>query len=172
MGGPLCYHCGTRSMAMQGGVCASSYSPVQASTQSICRLFLPRTPPRSLSCSRGNRLPWSLVALAQWQCPRSALPVCLHAFLCVRVCIHGRTYTEDVLTSPLPSPSPLSLQVHNGGGKTIVFTATKKDADEVALTLGRALGCEALHGDIAQAQRERTLQVRERGWLVSRCAEV
>lgn len=49
-------------------------------------------------------------------------------------------------------------QVHGKGAKTIVFTQTKRDADDVAESLSRSLGCEALHGDIAQAQRERTLQ--------------
>ena len=38
-----------------------------------------------------------------------------------------------------------------------MFTQTKRDADDVAAVLGRTLGCEALHGDITQSQRERTL---------------
>ena len=48
-------------------------------------------------------------------------------------------------------------QVYGGEGKTIVFTQTKRDADDVALALGRTVGCEALHGDITQNQREKTL---------------
>ncbi|XP_066351633.1 DEAD-box ATP-dependent RNA helicase 3A, chloroplastic-like [Miscanthus floridulus] len=43
------------------------------------------------------------------------------------------------------------------GGKTIVFTRTKKDADEVSLALTNTIASEALHGDISQHQRERTL---------------
>eukprot|EP00271_Cylindrocystis_brebissonii_P011882 TRINITY_DN29887_c0_g1_i1.p1 TRINITY_DN29887_c0_g1~~TRINITY_DN29887_c0_g1_i1.p1 ORF type:complete len:956 (-),score=164.75 TRINITY_DN29887_c0_g1_i1:1469-4201(-) len=50
------------------------------------------------------------------------------------------------------------ITVHGKGGKAIVFTATKRDADEVCASLSRTVGCEALHGDIAQAQREKTLQ--------------
>ena len=38
-----------------------------------------------------------------------------------------------------------------------MFTQTKRDADDVALAMGRILGCEALHGDITQNQREKTL---------------
>lgn len=49
------------------------------------------------------------------------------------------------------------ISVHGSVGKTIVFTQTKRDADDVASVLGRTLGCEALHGDITQSQRERTL---------------
>ncbi|XP_077253776.1 DEAD-box ATP-dependent RNA helicase 53, mitochondrial-like [Tasmannia lanceolata] len=46
---------------------------------------------------------------------------------------------------------------HAKGGKCIVFTQTKRDADRLAYSMGRSLKCEALHGDIAQNQRERTL---------------
>ncbi|KAK9285858.1 hypothetical protein L1049_025059 [Liquidambar formosana] len=46
---------------------------------------------------------------------------------------------------------------HAKGGKCIVFTATKRDADRLAYAMGRKFKCEALHGDISQNQRERTL---------------
>lgn len=47
---------------------------------------------------------------------------------------------------------------HANGGKSIVFTQTKRDADRLAYALGRKnYRCEALHGDISQSQRERTL---------------
>ena len=47
---------------------------------------------------------------------------------------------------------------------TIVFTRTKRDADEVAESLqGRGYSAEALHGDLSQAQRERTLGRFRRG---------
>eukprot|EP00246_Nothoceros_aenigmaticus_P002737 TRINITY_DN1359_c0_g1_i1.p1 TRINITY_DN1359_c0_g1~~TRINITY_DN1359_c0_g1_i1.p1 ORF type:complete len:840 (-),score=165.06 TRINITY_DN1359_c0_g1_i1:389-2908(-) len=49
------------------------------------------------------------------------------------------------------------ITVYGKGGKTIVFTQTKRDADEVALVMSRMVGCEALHGDISQNQREKTL---------------
>jgi ATP-dependent RNA helicase DDX21 len=47
--------------------------------------------------------------------------------------------------------------VYAKGGKTIVFTKTKRDADEVSLALTNSIASEALHGDISQHQRERTL---------------
>ena len=50
-----------------------------------------------------------------------------------------------------------SCQVYAKGGKTIVFTRTKRDADEVSLALTNSIASEALHGDISQHQRERTL---------------
>jgi ATP-dependent RNA helicase DDX21 len=57
----------------------------------------------------------------------------------------------------------LVCQVYGKGGKTIVFTQTKRDADDVALAMGRILGCEALHGDISQTQREKTLDAFREG---------
>ncbi|KAK9670064.1 hypothetical protein RND81_13G174500 [Saponaria officinalis] len=56
-----------------------------------------------------------------------------------------RTILSDVIT------------VYARGGKTIVFTRTKRDADEVSLALSHSIASEALHGDISQHQRERTL---------------
>ena len=50
-----------------------------------------------------------------------------------------------------------NLKVYAKGGKTIVFTQTKRDADEVSLALSSSIASEALHGDISQHQRERTL---------------
>ncbi|KAH1229455.1 DEAD-box ATP-dependent RNA helicase 3, chloroplastic [Glycine max] len=49
------------------------------------------------------------------------------------------------------------ITVYAKGGKTIVFTQTKKDADEVSMALTSSIASEALHGDISQHQRERTL---------------
>ncbi|CAN0897465.1 DEAD-box ATP-dependent RNA helicase 3, chloroplastic [Linum grandiflorum] len=49
------------------------------------------------------------------------------------------------------------VTVYAKGGKTIVFTQTKRDADEVSLALTNSIASEALHGDISQHQRERTL---------------
>ncbi|KAK7300219.1 hypothetical protein RJT34_11059 [Clitoria ternatea] len=46
---------------------------------------------------------------------------------------------------------------HAKGGKCIVFTQTKRDADRLSYAMARSIQCEALHGDISQAQRERTL---------------
>lgn len=38
-----------------------------------------------------------------------------------------------------------------------MFTQTKRDADRLSHSMSKSLKCEALHGDISQAQRERTL---------------
>ncbi|KAK4773096.1 hypothetical protein SAY87_028115 [Trapa incisa] len=46
---------------------------------------------------------------------------------------------------------------HAKGGKCIVFTQRKRDADKLAYAMARSYKCEALHGDISQSQRERTL---------------
>lgn len=49
------------------------------------------------------------------------------------------------------------FQEHAKGGKCIVFTQTKRDADRLAYSMQRNFPCEALHGDHSQNQRERTL---------------
>ncbi|KAJ8527887.1 hypothetical protein K7X08_015338 [Anisodus acutangulus] len=49
------------------------------------------------------------------------------------------------------------ISEHAKGGKCIVFTQTKRDADRLASAMQKTLKCEALHGDITQSQRERTL---------------
>ncbi|XP_039130513.1 DEAD-box ATP-dependent RNA helicase 53, mitochondrial-like [Dioscorea cayenensis subsp. rotundata] len=49
------------------------------------------------------------------------------------------------------------IKEHAKGGKCIVFTQTKRDADRLAYVMGRSIDCQALHGDISQNQRERTL---------------
>lgn len=43
------------------------------------------------------------------------------------------------------------------GGRTIIFTDSKKDAAELSVVLGDTLGAQALHGDLAQSMREQTL---------------
>ncbi|XP_058770356.1 DEAD-box ATP-dependent RNA helicase 3, chloroplastic-like [Vicia villosa] len=49
------------------------------------------------------------------------------------------------------------INEYGKGGKTIVFTRTKRDADEIALSLSNSIPSKALHGDISQYQREKTL---------------
>lgn len=51
-----------------------------------------------------------------------------------------------------------SWQVYGKGCKSIVFTKTKSDADDVAMSLSQSINCEPLHGDISQSQREKTLK--------------
>lgn len=64
--------------------------------------------------------------------------------------IASDTYGRASIIGPL-------ITEHAKGGKCIVFTATKRDADRLAYAMGRSFRCEALHGDISQNQRERTL---------------
>ena len=49
------------------------------------------------------------------------------------------------------------LTVYADGGKAIVFTQTKRDADEVAAAVALHMPCEPLHGDMAQAERDRVM---------------
>jgi ATP-dependent RNA helicase DDX21 len=49
------------------------------------------------------------------------------------------------------------VKAYGLGGRSIVFTETKNDANELAGALSETSGARALHGDIAQAQREATL---------------
>ncbi|CAK9262339.1 unnamed protein product [Sphagnum jensenii] len=73
-----------------------------------------------------------------------------------------------IFAIPIPAAAKRAIltdliTVYGKGGKTIVFTQTKRDADDVALAMGRILGCEALHGDISQTQREKTLDAFREG---------
>lgn len=60
------------------------------------------------------------------------------------------TYGKRSILNPL-------ITEYAKGGKCIVFTQTKRDADSLSVALGRVLSCEPLHGDISQNQREKTL---------------
>jgi ATP-dependent RNA helicase DDX21 len=50
------------------------------------------------------------------------------------------------------------IKVYGRTGRTIVFANTKAEANEIALNSSIRTQCQVLHGDIAQAQRELTLQ--------------
>jgi superfamily II DNA or RNA helicase len=45
-----------------------------------------------------------------------------------------------------------------GDGKVIIFTATKKDADELGRGNNLAHHCEVMHGGISQNQRQATIK--------------
>ncbi|KAH7373429.1 hypothetical protein KP509_17G055300 [Ceratopteris richardii] len=66
----------------------------------------------------------------------------------------------SIMTPIAGKPTILAdlIKVYGKGCKSIVFTQTKRDADEVAMLLSKTIYCEALHGDITQFQRERTLK--------------
>ncbi|KAG1674673.1 hypothetical protein FOA52_007197 [Chlamydomonas sp. UWO 241] len=50
-----------------------------------------------------------------------------------------------------------AISMHSMGGKTIIFTNTKAMADQVCEHVNKTIPCVVLHGDIAQAQRDRGL---------------
>ncbi|KAJ4894288.1 DEAD-box ATP-dependent RNA helicase 9 [Raphanus sativus] len=64
--------------------------------------------------------------------------------------ISADSYGKASIIGPL-------VEAHGKGGKCIVFTQTKRDADRLSYGLAKSFKCEALHGDISQSQRERTL---------------
>ncbi|CAH8380717.1 unnamed protein product [Eruca vesicaria subsp. sativa] len=64
--------------------------------------------------------------------------------------ISADSYGKASIIGPL-------VEAHGKGGKCIVFTQTKRDADRLSYGLAKTFKCEALHGDISQSQRERTL---------------
>ncbi|XP_008776036.2 DEAD-box ATP-dependent RNA helicase 9-like isoform X2 [Phoenix dactylifera] len=64
--------------------------------------------------------------------------------------IASDNYSKSSILGPL-------IREHAKGGKCIVFTQTKRDADRLSYAMGRSFGCQALHGDISQNQREKTL---------------
>eukprot|EP01123_Difflugia_compressa_P007727 TRINITY_DN2128_c1_g3_i1.p1 TRINITY_DN2128_c1_g3~~TRINITY_DN2128_c1_g3_i1.p1 ORF type:complete len:888 (+),score=221.87 TRINITY_DN2128_c1_g3_i1:2304-4967(+) len=49
------------------------------------------------------------------------------------------------------------IQFYAKGGKTIVFTETKQEANDITLNSSISSMCQVLHGDIAQSTREATL---------------
>ncbi|KAK9857176.1 hypothetical protein WJX84_009545 [Apatococcus fuscideae] len=49
------------------------------------------------------------------------------------------------------------VRCYGAAGRTIVFTETKRDANELSTSLGEKVRAQALHGDIPQNQREVTL---------------
>ncbi|XP_078163851.1 DEAD-box ATP-dependent RNA helicase 53, mitochondrial-like [Carex rostrata] len=59
-------------------------------------------------------------------------------------------YERSAILGPL-------IEEHAKGGKCIVFTQTKREADKLSYGMERSFKCQALHGDISQSQRERTL---------------
>eukprot|EP00262_Sarcandra_glabra_P000651 TRINITY_DN1078_c0_g2_i1.p1 TRINITY_DN1078_c0_g2~~TRINITY_DN1078_c0_g2_i1.p1 ORF type:complete len:665 (-),score=142.95 TRINITY_DN1078_c0_g2_i1:198-2192(-) len=64
--------------------------------------------------------------------------------------IQSDMYGKPSILGPL-------ITEHAKGGKCIIFTQTKRDADRLACFMERSFKCECLHGDISQNQRERTL---------------
>lgn len=52
-------------------------------------------------------------------------------------------------------PTLISMYAH--GGKSIIFTKTKRDAESLSRSMGVIIGSKALHGDMQQSQREKTL---------------
>ncbi|KAI3736467.1 hypothetical protein L6452_16009 [Arctium lappa] len=66
-------------------------------------------------------------------------------------------YSIEAEMRDKPSVIGPLIAEHANGGKCIVFTQTKRDADRLSYAMQKHFTCEALHGDITQNQRERTL---------------
>ena len=81
-----------------------------------------------------------------------------HAPLRPRAHLRSRPSCPQVAEGRKPQSLADVLGVFGAGGKSIVFTRTKAGADEIAAVISQQQVCEALHGDIPQAQREKTLQ--------------
>lgn len=50
------------------------------------------------------------------------------------------------------------MSVYSGDGKVIIFTATKRDADELGQGNNLEGNCEVMHGGISQNQRQATIK--------------
>ncbi len=90
----------------------------------------------------------------------------------VRVDIAGKQISCDAIDQRLLRADDLAhkhrllshLAESEDVGKAIVFAATKRDADRLAEDLGqRGHAAAALHGDMSQPQRNRTLEALRRG---------
>ncbi len=90
----------------------------------------------------------------------------------VRVDIAGKEISHEAIEQRLLRADDLAhkhrLLSHLAGseevGKAIVFAATKRDADRLAEDLGQnGHAAAALHGDMSQPQRNRTLEALRRG---------
>ena len=66
---------------------------------------------------------------------------------------------EDIISVELSQrQGQVTDEQQNGGGRVIVFTATKRECDELAGGPAfQRLSAQVLHGDIGQSQREATL---------------
>ncbi|HEV7372130.1 DEAD/DEAH box helicase [Arenibaculum sp.] len=89
-----------------------------------------------------------------------------------RIDVAGKSISHDAIDQRLLRADNLDhkhrlldhLVSEDGAGKTIVFAATKRDADRLADELnakGHSVG--ALHGDMKQAQRNRAIEALRRG---------
>merc|ERR1719440_1102398 len=72
---------------------------------------------------------------------------------------------EDIISVELSQrQGQVTDEQQNGGGRVIVFTATKRECDELAGGPAfQRLSAQVLHGDIGQSQREATLAQFRRG---------
>lgn len=58
---------------------------------------------------------------------------------------------------------PVLISQYGQEGKTIVFTKTRKDAENLSQTMERVVGSKALHGNMHQTQRDRTIAAFRKG---------
>ncbi|KAK9112795.1 hypothetical protein Scep_020314 [Stephania cephalantha] len=66
-------------------------------------------------------------------------------------------YSVQSTSSGKENILPQLVSKYGKGGKSIIFTKTKKDAEELSKSIGGILASRALHGNMQQFQRDRTL---------------
>ncbi|KAK9109181.1 hypothetical protein Sjap_017241 [Stephania japonica] len=66
-------------------------------------------------------------------------------------------YSVQSTSSGKENILPQLVSKYGKGGKSIIFTKTKKDAEELSKSIGSILASRALHGNMQQFQRDRTL---------------
>ena len=87
----------------------------------------------------------------------------------MKIFLHENLSYESFFTRKFPDRRYLNvtmvcvyciIQVYSGAhGRTMIFTRTKAEANELALSSSLKQDCQVLHGDIQQKQREITLKV-------------
>ncbi|KMZ76233.1 DEAD-box ATP-dependent RNA helicase 53 [Zostera marina] len=58
---------------------------------------------------------------------------------------------------------PVLISQYGKEGKTIIFTKTRKDAENLSQIMERVIGSKALHGNMHQTQRDRTIAAFSKG---------
>lgn len=66
-------------------------------------------------------------------------------------------YSVVATSSGKENMLPTLISKYGKGGKSIIFTRTKRDAEDLSRSMGNILSSRALHGNMQQMQRDRTL---------------
>ncbi|KAG0471273.1 hypothetical protein HPP92_015819 [Vanilla planifolia] len=66
-------------------------------------------------------------------------------------------YSVPSMSTNKQSILPTLISMYAQGGKSIIFTKTKKDAEVLSRSMEKIIGSKALHGDMQQFQRDKTI---------------